>query len=872
MRGTPATLQDLLGDIAARGEEEAVFALTEDGPIRWSYARLADEARGLAAGLLADGLVPGEPVAILAPNRPESVVVRLALIAAGALAVPLDDMIGDKALAHALTDSASRRVFTTRAYLLRLQAIGTFAPILMDDDGPMGWRVLSRTPAASFPVVDPGAPAALFYTSGTTGPPKGVPLSHRNLLSNLTRIRDEGFLGAEDRILLPLPLYHSYPFIIGMLLPLMSGSTIVLPAGVSGPEIVAALRAGAATAMVGVPRLYQALVAGIEARVAARGRLAASLFRALLALSIALRRRTGRRFGRHLFGRLHRALAPHLTLLGCGGARLEAELEWVLEGLGWEVMNGYGLVETTSISTFNPRGRAIVGSVGKPVPGVDVRIDRGDADGLGEVVIRGPNVFAGYHNDPAATAAAFTAEGWFLTGDLGTIDDGGYLTIVGRLKEVIVLADGKNVTPDLVEAHYAESPYVAEIAVLEVAGDLVALAVPDLDAMREAASGRIEDTVRVALAERSASLPSFERISGYAITRERLPRTRLGKYQRHELPAIYARAAAGTVAAGPAAGPLTSEDAALMAEPRARRLWDWLVARYPDRALGLDTAPQLDLGIDSLGWINLGLEIERSLDIRLGEDALGRILTLRDLLQEAVREAPTRAEAHALTAEQRRWIAPRTRAYAVAGYLLHRMIRLLVRGYFTLRIEGAGNLRPAGQCVLVANHLSDLDPLVVAAALDWSQLRDMHWSGEVTRMFHTPLRRFISRAAWVFPIDDRAAATSLAFSRAVLEAGDGMIWFPEGWRSPDGLLQPFMAGIGPLLEGYGGRIVPVAIRGTFEAMPRGRRMPRPGTLHLTFGPARSVDALVATGEGADPASRIADGLRQALIETGAPAA
>ena len=870
------TLQDLIPEFEARGDLPAILAV-EEGRVRvWSYGELVGTARRLAAGLAARGVAAGEPVVLLSPNRPEWVVARLALIDAGALAVPLDDLITDGELGRALADSGSRRVFTTREYVQRLEALETsdgLELILLDGegsgaDGTLYLRALLAESCGPLHRSSPDDPTTLFYTSGTTGPPKGVPLSHRNILSNMTIIGQLGFLGPGDRVLLPLPLHHSYPFLIGMLLPFMSGATMVLPAGIAGPEIVAALRAGEVTAMVGVPRLYEALVTEIETRVSARGRVAATIFHSLLALSVGARRRFGLRVGRTLFGRLHRELAPNLNLLGCGGAPLDPEIEGKLEALGWEVVNGYGLTETTSISTFNPRGQAKIGSVGRPVQGVEVRIADPDQDGRGEVLIRGPHVFAGYRNNPDANREAFAADGWFRTGDLGYLDADGYLYIVGRVKELIVLADGKNISPENIEAHYAESPLIGEIAVLEEGGDLVALVGPDLDAMRTASSGRIEDTVRITLADRSAELPTFQRISGYAIVREALPRTRLGKYRRHELPAIYARTRAGARRApGRAAAAWQSEvDRTLMANPRARQLWEWLAARFPEEPLSLDTAPQLDLGIDSLAWVNLSLEIERDVGIRLTEDTLAQVLTLRDLMRETT-EAPALgdvAEDQALTDEQLRWISPPGPLAVAFGIFIYLIDFVLIRGLFRLRVKGGAHVARAGHCVIVPNHVSDLDPFVLVAAFSWRRLQAMRWGGDVTRMFHTPFRRFVARAMRVFPVDDRAGYSSIALAKAILNQGENVVWFPEGWRSPDGRLQPFMRGVGLLLEGFDGNVLPARVEGTFEALPRGRRLPHLRPLTITFGSPVSVPELEAAGQGADRHERIADGLWQAL--------
>ncbi|MEE9250015.1 MAG: AMP-binding protein, partial [Alphaproteobacteria bacterium] len=706
---------------------------------------------------------------------PQWVLARLALIAVGATAVLLDDSLSEVELSRAIADSGCRRIFTTSEHVAAMPSIteAELEVFVLDSaenaaDGTESWETLLGERPPGLPELSPEDVAALFYTSGTTGPPKGVPLTHANIRSNLDALLAQGLLKSGERVLLPLPLHHSYPFIVGMLITLASGSAMVLPEGVSGPQIARALREGEVTVIVGVPRLYEALYAGIEGRIRARGRLPAVAFRALLGASLRLRRHFGLRLGRLLFRPLHLELAPHLRLLASGGARLDPELCWRLEGLGWEVLGGYGLVETASISTFNPRGRVRMESVGLPAPGVEVRIDRPDAEGRGEVLIRGPNVFAGYRNNPEANREAFTDDGWFRTGDLGVLDEDGYLHFTGRVKEMIVLPDGKNVAPEEVEAVYAESPYVREIAVLEWNGTLAGLVVPELEAVRQARSGRIEDLVRVTLAELSSRLSPYKRLSGFAITRETLPRTHLGKYRRHLLPDMYQRAERGE---GPPARAPSEEDRALLDSPRVQKVWSWLESRFPNRRISLETSPQLDLGIDSLAWVELSMELERRAGVRLSEEQIARVVTLRDLLREvegaAEKEKPEREERADLPTrimpDMERWLGPIGPGLTALGWVLYGTGWLLARVLFRLRVRGLERVPNSGPLIVATNHVSDLDPFIIGAALSYRHLRQAYWGADAERVFRTPLR-LLGRAAHLFPVDDRKPGASLAMA------------------------------------------------------------------------------------------------------------
>jgi long-chain acyl-CoA synthetase len=874
------TLQDVLAGLARWSEAPAVISFQDNAKRTLSYRELDDLSQRLAAGLIARGVGPGEAIGLYADNRPEAVVARLALIGVGATLVSIDEDLRPEQLAHVIEDSGCRRLFTVGHDLSQVRACGVAGldVVLLDRadseaPGTDGWRSLLAGRPAQPQAVSSEAIAALFYTSGTTGPPKGVPLSHANIAANLNALLALDLVGPSDRVMLPLPLHHSYPFIVGMLTPLVAGAAMVMPSEVTGPAVRTALRDGAPTIMIGVPRLYETLYAGIEGRVAARGRLPLALFRGLLALSIGARRRFGLRLGRRLFVALHKEFAPCLRILASGGARLDPDMGRRLEGLGWQVLTGYGLVETASISTFNPPGRERMDSAGLPAPGVEIRIDQPDAEGRGEILIRGSNVFRGYHKNAEANRAAFTEGGWFRSGDLGMCDAEGYLKIVGRAKEAIVLPDGKNVAPEEVEAVYAASPYVRDVAVIEHKGSLAALVVPEVEALREAGSARVHDLIRVSLAELSQALPPYQRLSDFAVTRQELPRTHLGKFRRHRLPEIFGRAERGE---GPPPAVPSEADRALLESPRVAPLWRWLERRFEGRALTLDTIPQLDLGIDSLAWVALGLDIDERLGIHLSEETLARAITLRDLLEEvrcqgeagaATREGEGAARRR-LLAQKERWLQPTGPWSMAVGRILHVTVRLAVGVFLRLRVEGLHQVPRSGPLIIAANHASDLDPFVVAAALSFDHLRETYWGGDLERAFSSGLRRYLARVVHLFPVDDRAPAASLEMGAAVLERGHVLMWFPEEWRSPTGELQRFLPGVARLARRAGAPVLPAYIDGTFEAMPRTRRLPRPAPVRVIFGAPIPVAELEARGHGESPEERVCTALRDAVAAVG----
>ncbi len=904
----PRTLQSFIETLSERGDRPAVLALHKEEIEHWSYAEVADHAGRLARGLAERGVGRGYHVALQAGNRPEWIAACLAVIWTGAVVVPLDVQMGDAMLVHALEDSGAGFIFTTAEGADRLERLDTESapgPILLDagEEDERSWRRLLSDGDVEPPELESEDLAALFYTSGTTGTAKGVPLSHSNLAFQLDTLLDADLLTDDDRILLPLPLHHVYPFVIGMLTPLYAGLPIIMPHGLTGPQLVRALNEGEVTLIVGVPRLYDALYSGIEERIKSGSRLGARLFEAGVGLNVWLRQRTGLCIGEPLMRPLRKRFGPSLRVLASGGAALDAELAWKLEGLGWRVAVGYGLTETSPLLTLNPPDGAKLGSAGRPIPGIELRLDPStmpdepesgserresstdEAHEEGEILARGPGVFSGYRNMPEETGEVLTDDGWYRTGDLGYFDDDGYLYVTGRASTLIVTEGGKNVQPEEVEGSYEAHPAIGQIGVLQKDRWLVAVVVPDLGEVRKREDGDVEKAVREAVEEGSKRVPSYQRLSDYAVTREPLEQTQLGKLRRHLLEDRYdetkeSEEGQGEGKTGPIPpGEMSEEDRSLLEDPAAREVWDLLVGRYPDARLTPDTSPQLDLGVDSMEWVHLTMEMGERTGVELDEETIDGIDTVRDLL-EAVAEgaesgettsgaSPLEEPEEVLSDEQKRWLEPLGPVESALARGLFLLDRAVMKSLFRLRVEGIENLPEEGPFIMTPNHISYLDPFAIAAALGYSRLRRTHWAGSMNVAFGNPLTRLVSRLAQAVPVEsDRSGVSSLAFGAAALERGKSLIWFPEGQRSHGGELQPFKPGVGLLLDHFRVPVVPVSISGTYEAMPPGRALVKPKTITVVFGEPLSVDDLDRQGEGDRLQDRIVQALRDRVAKLG----
>jgi len=304
---------------------------------------------------------------------------------------------------------------------------------------------------------------------------------------------------------------------------------------------------------------------------------------------------------------------------------------------------------------------------------------------------------------------------------------------------------------------------------------------------------------------------------------------------------------------------MSDQDRALMENRAARSAWDWLAERYRTRRITPDTSPRLDLGVDSMEWLNLTMEIRETVGVELRDAAIGRIETVRDLLHEIVEASGQGGEPaakkslehpeEALTWKQKQWLTPLGPVATMLFNTLYGLNRALVHALFRLEVHGLDRLPRDQQVVFTPNHVSYLDPFVLGAALPLERLQRSYWAGWTGAAFHNPVNTLISRLAKTIPIDPKKGIfSSLALGAAVLDGGDSLVWFPEGQRSPSGQLQDFRPGIAILLEDFDVAVVPLFILGPEKAMPVGTILPRPRKVHVFIGePVRSHE-LVRPGE------------------------
>jgi len=547
---------DLLGYAAERhGDRPFLLRWTGRDWSGYSFAEAERASRAFAALLERQGVRPGERVAIQSDNRPEWGLAYLAILATGAVAVPLDAQLKDLEVGEILAASDATHAIGDERHLGVLDAARR--------SRRPGLRIVSLDPSVTLPswrqaqekgeTGPRGAPgtqpddlAVLLFTSGTTGQAKGVMLSHRNLLSNVESVARTFEFGPTDRFLSILPLHHTFESTVGLLCPLRVGAGVCTARGLASRELREDMQSSGATLFIGVPLLYEKLMAAVDKGIADAPPGSRFMARTLLGVTRLVRRTTGIRLGRALLAPLRRrAGLDRLRMFVTGAAPFAPELFWRYIDMGWPVLEGYGLTETSPVVCANRPQNASPGAVGWPIPGVEVRIDHPDEEGDGEITVRGPNVMLGYWRQPERTAEV-VRDGWFHTGDLGRVLRDGRIRITGRLKNMIATAAGKKIYPEEIEVQIANSPYVLEVVVVggtDARGEreeVHAHVVPDLAGLealarvqgRELDEAFVEQVIRAEIEMRGEALAPYKRVKRVFVRRTEFPKTTTGKIRR----------------------------------------------------------------------------------------------------------------------------------------------------------------------------------------------------------------------------------------------------------------------------------------------------------------------------------------------------
>ena len=819
------------------GEENAAeLSRTRDD--RVTYDELGEFSDRAARALQAAGAQSGDRVLLMSENRPEWAMAYFGILKAGAAAAPLDHDLSSAEVQNCAAAAKAKILLASPRVAERLGTIAGLRTITLPEalrGSKKGGLPPLRKSAA------PDELASILFTSGTTGKPKGVLLTHRNFASLAAKLAGLFDLRVGEGVLSVLPLHHTFEFSCGLLTPLMLGAEITYLDELTAERLTDALENGRIHAMIGVPALWQLLHRKLTQELSSQPRAVEAAVQAAMALHGELRNRTPFNLGKLLFWPIHNRFGGRLRLLVSGGSALPEEVQKAFHELGFDLTEGYGLTEAAPVlSVTLPENKRRSGSVGPPLPGVEIRIDRPDAEGVGEVLAKGPNVMTGYLDDREATSEVL-ADGWLRTGDLGRIDADGQLLLVGRKKDLILDASGKNVYPDELEEIYGVSPLIKELSVVGLPDGngherVACLCVPRQREDRE--------KIEAHFAAVSAELPFWKRIKILHFWDADLPKTATRKVKRPLVVAELSRLERATAAAIQLSGERPGSDA---------WLYDLIaeLAQKPRGSVGAQTRLAADLGFDSLLVAELTAALEKAGVKPPPESDYASLLTAGDLARALERPALVRG-GNGAGLEEREGEIPVPEAVAAAGRTaIDFFQRALYGKVFDIEVKGRANIPPGAPFLVAANHSSHLDVGLVKIALG-EEGKKLASLAARDYFFDNPWKRaWFGHFTNLVPIERRGGLKeSLQTAVRTLEYGYHLLIFPEGTRSPDGKLQEFKPAIAYLSMASGADILPIHLEGTHDAMPKGAFLPDPRRrkkLIVRIGPPlRHADLKAAT--------------------------
>ena len=884
----------------------------------YTFGEFLSSVRSVAWRLEQEGIAFGDRVAVLGENHPSWAIAYLGTIYRGAVCVPLDPHGETATLANFFENSEAKLAFVGSESLAKFnevtERLGREVPFVSwsnsgGEGQPASADSFSDWAATEYPESfaneTPKAAgddiALLIYTSGTTGTPKGVPLTHGNIAAELDGVNDVLKLTDKEKILSLLPLFHAYLQIVNLWVASTYGCEVGYLKELSPAALGEAMKEFQPTILTTVPRLWYLFHKKIFDAVNAKPATVRSLFRTMLALNGFTRDKLNINLGPRLFAKVHDSFGGRLRLAVSAGSRFDEEVAIDFHRLGFTILQGYGLTETSGAATATYESDNVVGSVGKPMRGAEIKLAETDKNGVGEVLIRGSIVFNGYYKNPDATRDAFTDDGWFHSGDLGRFDKNGHLYIVGRAKDVIVLPSGKNVHPEDVEAHYLKSPMVEELAVIGIndetalsgAEKLAAVVVPNFEYLRKEKIANSREAIRHGLDNLGRELPEYQRVRDYIIRTDPLPRTATRKIKRFELMKLLANGNGSAKLAEHKSWELSPSERNLLNSSIGKAVVAAVRNNSKDADALIHPAMNLeiDLGLDSLARAETFAALENAFSTEFDADEATTALTVADVI-ELIRKhggsddsdiavdfnwGQIVESADASNVPEIRPVLRRRPVFGIFAWSVYRCFNLVCRILFRLEVDGLENLRSMraeGQRAFLVcpNHQSFLDPFVVCSTYSLDYFRDTFHVG-ASEFWEGGFMTWVARLLHVVPVNpDTELMRAMRAGAAGLKNGKILHIYPEGERGFDGDLHEFKKGAAILATELDMPIVPVALDGLYKVWPRRSWRIRLAKVKVRFGtPIYARDVLsdeLSTGASspAEQYSVVIERLKQAIAD------
>ena len=747
---------------------------------------------------------------IIMENRPEWIYSFFTIWDKNSAAIAIDAQSSPKEILYVLEDSNPDIIVCSNETEKNiLEAISNYSlknniKVLNVDNFKIDDEKMKKIANSEFELRNPegNQTAAMLYTSGTTGSPKGVMLTYNNLMTEMEGIYEKGIFDHRDQILALLPFHHVLPLTATVLLMLRYQTSIVFVRKIASKEIFEALEKNRVTALIGVPRVFKLFYDGIKQQIDAKF-ITRAIFKIMSkSKSIPLKRK--------VFSKVHKKFGGHLDFIVAGGAKLDPEIARFYETLGIYSLEGYGLTETSPVIAVNSKNERKIGTIGKKLYNVDVKIENE------ELWVKGPIVMKGYYNKPEKTAEVMTEDGWFKTGDLAKIDEEGYITIIGRRNSMIVLSNGKNIDPETLENRLIakSDKLIKEAGIFNHQNKLAAIIIPDLLECRKRNINNVKTYIKNIVEDYNLSAHNYEKVLDYKVFEEELPKTRVGKLRRFMLPNLYEQ---------------NVVKKAKVAEPD-NEVYK-ILKEYVKKAKGIEPQPEenleLEIGMDSLDIVEFFAYIENNFGLQLDEEKFAEMPNLK-LLSEYINEKAVKIEnneinwkqiieeAKPIKDDKNRWITKFLKVF----------LDVIIKVYFRIQRNGREKLDPKPK-IYVSNHQSFIDPLILGSLLPKSILYNTIFLAIDWYFKKFPLKLLVSNGNVILIDINKNIRKSVEEIVGYLKSGKNVLIFPEGARTKDGKVAEFKKVFAIISKELGVDVQCLGIKGGFEAYSRYMKFPKP---------------------------------------------
>lgn len=652
--------------------------------------------------------------------------------------------------------------------------------------------------------------ALMIYTSGTTGNPKGVMLSHNNIINEIAAIKYFEVTYDDEQILAILPFHHILPLMSTILYFFYHENqySVVLCKKLASQEILKALDENNITILCGVPRLYKLFYKSISDKINS-SKIASFLFK--LAKKI-----NSKRFSKIIFKKVHKTFGGSLRTLIAGGAKSDKEMIEFFNVLGFDYCEGYGLSETSPVFMGSVPKHYKVGTIGKPVPSAKIKV----VDG--ELWVKGPMVMLGYYNNPEKTSEVMTEDGYLKTGDLVTIDDDGFVTIIGRKNSMIVLSNGKNIDPEKLENKLIkeDSEILKEVGIFGNNDKLSALIVPNLEYIRIKKIGNIASYVKNIVQMYNKDAHNHEKILNYKIVKDELPKTRVGKLKRFMFSKIYD--GHSEIKKENVKDPDNSAYPILKEYIKNAKNIDYI---HPEGNF------EVELAMDSLDLVEFRAYIENSFNIKLANDVFITHYNLLLLSDYISKNSTGYSESLNKLDEVVKNAKKLNIKLGILPYIARPFIYILAKIYFRIEINGANKIENK-PTIFIANHESFIDAPLLSLAIPFAMRKKTFYLA-ISKYFKSAFMRFIANNSNVITVDiEKNIKDSIEKMAGVLKAKNNVFIFPEGSRTMDGKLQEFKKVFAIIAKELDVDIRCIAIDGAFSAYSRFSLLPKPRKIRI----------------------------------------